>query len=249
MPRRAPKRVQVVEQQEEVVVDFLAEIVRNVPTRVSSGRISNISQDGIRPKALLDDGETRTSASASGPGRTYTQKRTGDHYWCSCPAWKMAGGAPDARTCKHLKALLGGDYEAARIEIADPGSSKKVARAAKRKSSSAEDEDEHEEPAKKRASRARRAPRAVPTTTFKPLLAHKWDLDNGIDPSGWLMSEKLDGVRAVWHGDKGVFLSREGNQFFAPDWFTANLPRDVSYYLQTNQSGGILNGATASAGR
>lgn len=40
------------------------------------------------------------------------------------------------------------------------------------------------------------------------------------------MSEKLDGVRAVWHGDKGMFLSRQGNRFYAPDWFVKNLPRD-----------------------
>lgn len=42
------------------------------------------------------------------------------------------------------------------------------------------------------------------------------------DPKGWLMSEKLDGVRAIWTGSE--FLSRNGNPFFAPEWFTAQLP-------------------------
>jgi len=37
----------------------------------------------------------------------------------------------------------------------------------------------------------------------------------------WL-SEKLDGVRAYWNGKQ--FLSRQGNLFHAPDWFTAGLP-------------------------
>lgn len=52
------------------------------------------------------------------------------------------------------------------------------------------------------------------------LLAESWD---GVtDPTGWLMSEKLDGVRAYWTGS--VFLSRLGNLYHAPDWFVAGLP-------------------------
>lgn len=43
-----------------------------------------------------------------------------------------------------------------------------------------------------------------------------------IDPAGWLMSEKLDGVRAFWDGRR--LLSRGGNAFAAPDWFIAQLP-------------------------
>ena len=52
------------------------------------------------------------------------------------------------------------------------------------------------------------------------LLAHPWD--NSTDLTGWWMSEKLDGVRAWWDGRK--FLSRQGNIYHAPAWFTANLP-------------------------
>ncbi|MBF6057260.1 DNA ligase [Thiomicrorhabdus heinhorstiae] len=39
---------------------------------------------------------------------------------------------------------------------------------------------------------------------------------------GWLMSEKLDGVRAYWNGKQ--LLSRNGNAFAAPEWFTADFP-------------------------
>lgn len=53
------------------------------------------------------------------------------------------------------------------------------------------------------------------------LLAEKWD--NASDLTDWWMSEKLDGVRAYWDGEK--FLSRQGNQFFAPDWFVDGLPQ------------------------
>lgn len=43
-----------------------------------------------------------------------------------------------------------------------------------------------------------------------------------MDPVGWLMSEKLDGVRAFWTGKQ--LLSRGGAPFAAPAWFTDPLP-------------------------
>src|SRR4051794_31804664 len=52
------------------------------------------------------------------------------------------------------------------------------------------------------------------------LLAESWD--NVTDPTGWWLSEKLDGVRAYWDGKQ--FWSRLGNPFHAPDWFVAGLP-------------------------
>lgn len=39
---------------------------------------------------------------------------------------------------------------------------------------------------------------------------------------GWLMSEKLDGVRAYWDGKQ--LISRNGLVFAAPAWFTKNFP-------------------------
>lgn len=66
--------------------------------------------------------------------------------------------------------------------------------------------------------------RAVPEAKEGPplLLAARFQL--GIhDPTGWWMSEKLDGVRALWDGER--FVSRLGNAYLAPDWFTAALPK------------------------
>lgn len=40
--------------------------------------------------------------------------------------------------------------------------------------------------------------------------------------SGWLMSEKMDGVRAYWDGHQ--LISRGGVVFAAPSWFTEGLP-------------------------
>lgn len=52
------------------------------------------------------------------------------------------------------------------------------------------------------------------------LLAETWDEE--INPAGWWLSEKLDGVRAYWDGTG--FYSRNGNRFAAPEWFTRGLP-------------------------
>ena len=63
---------------------------------------------------------------------------------------------------------------------------------------------------------------AVKKDTAPPiLLAQKWQTDH--DPAGWWMSEKLDGVRAYWDGHG--LISRLGNAFPAPAWFTEGLPR------------------------
>ena len=44
----------------------------------------------------------------------------------------------------------------------------------------------------------------------------------GIDVKNYLVSEKLDGVRAYFDGEK--LISREGNVYNAPQWFTKNFP-------------------------
>ena len=52
------------------------------------------------------------------------------------------------------------------------------------------------------------------------LLAEKYRED--IDLSAYWVSEKLDGVRAFWDGAR--LISRGGNGFSAPSWFTAGFP-------------------------
>lgn len=46
--------------------------------------------------------------------------------------------------------------------------------------------------------------------------------DGKLDPSGYWVSEKLDGVRALWDGQRLRF--RSGREIVAPAWFTAALP-------------------------
>ncbi|HUJ57485.1 MAG TPA: DNA ligase [Kofleriaceae bacterium] len=139
--------------------------------------------------ATLADGD---SVDVKGSSGTYTLKRQGNVYSCSCPAWRNQGAAIDRRTCKHLRAYLGDDVEARRVGTSAPAAS-----------------------AQKPKDAGDKAPPI--------LLAHKWEVDR--DPTGWWMSEKLDGIRAYWDGE--TFVSRLGNSFQAPDWFVADLPADT----------------------
>lgn len=54
---------------------------------------------------------------------------------------------------------------------------------------------------------------------IKPLLAKVYRQE---DVSQWMVSEKLDGVRGIWNGEKLHF--RSGKLIHAPKWFTENFP-------------------------
>jgi DNA ligase-1 len=61
------------------------------------------------------------------------------------------------------------------------------------------------------------APQALP---LAPMLGKNWQ--PGLNPADFLVSEKLDGVRALWDGQTLRF--RSGRRIAAPDWFLASLP-------------------------
>ena len=125
--------------------------------------------------------------------KPYVLKNVGGVYSCTCPAWRNQSLAIERRTCKHLRKLRGDAAEEARL--GNPLAP------APRKPMTAEGES---------------AEAAAPPL----LLAESWDCV--VDPAGWWLSEKLDGVRAYWDGKQ--FLSRLGNLYHAPDWFVAGLP-------------------------
>ncbi|ETL83378.1 hypothetical protein L917_16668 [Phytophthora nicotianae] len=156
--------------------------------------------NGIKPKLLLVDGTFHDVKSAS--GSTYIVKRLGMVYSCSCPAWRNQRHPPNSRTCKHLKQLLGEEFEIirARGSATAPRGITSIGGS---------------------SSRA-----VVKTTAPKVLLAKKWEREKD-DPVGWWISEKLDGVRAFWDSSKKIFLSRLGNEYPAPSWFTTGFPEDV----------------------
>jgi DNA ligase-1 len=152
----------------------------------------------------LEDGAVfEMKGSAAKP---YELKNTGGVYSCSCPAWRNQSVRVEQRTCKHLRKLRGDEAEEARITAA--GGSLQTARAKKPRAVAP-------------ATNASEAPASEDDEAGAPvLLAERWD---GVeDPTGWWMSEKLDGVRAYWDGSR--LVSRLGNPFLAPDWFVAGLP-------------------------
>ena len=133
-------------------------------------------------------------------------------YSCSCPAWRNQSAPGLTRTCKHLKQLRGFQNEEKRIHESD---FERLAR-------SMEDL-----PVGDPNPLARPAPplvQPVASGTFQNvLLAEKWT--PLVDPTGYWMSEKLDGVRAYWDGSD--MFSRNGNRFDIPDWFRVLLPRQT----------------------
>jgi len=214
--------------------------------------------DGIKPKVLLLDGEEKEVSSMTS-NSVYKVKRTFDHFYCSCPAWRNQGGVPvNARTCKHLKSLLGDNYEAARLKFKNPygppskGAAKKPAsktKAKRKKADDYEDDEADDKPAKRSRQPVSRLkgkakkdadeeededdeddeedePTPVTKNVPELLLANKWDLDAGLDPVGWWISEKLDGVRTYYDGKQ--MISRLGNPFTPPKWFLDKLPKDIT---------------------
>jgi DNA ligase-1 len=144
----------------------------------------------------IEDGD---SVEVQGSSSTYTLSRQGTVYMCSCPAWKNQSAPVDMRTCKHLRGHLGEEAEVKRLGALP-------SRAASTRSAS-----------------GKSGPVNKKDTAPPVLLAHKWETEH--DPTGWWMSEKLDGIRAYWDGE--AFVSRLGNRFFAPDWFVEDLPADT----------------------
>lgn len=143
----------------------------------------------------MPDLQDGESTEMQGSGaKPYILKNTGGVYSCTCPAWRNQSNAIEKRTCKHLRKLRGDAAEEARIGGALP-------QRPVRTSQSADGEGSED---------------SGPPI----LLAESWD--TATDLSDWWMSEKLDGVRAYWDGKQ--FLSRQGNIYYAPDWFIEGLP-------------------------
>ena len=68
------------------------------------------------------------------------------------------------------------------------------------------------------------APALLQATTTSPMmLASQWR--DGPDVSRYLVSEKLDGVRARWDGS--MLWTRSGIRIAAPTWFTHSWPRQA----------------------
>lgn len=67
-------------------------------------------------------------------------------------------------------------------------------------------------------------PSAISETNNPPKILLAKSYQSHINLEKYWVSEKLDGVRAYWDGTK--LISRQGNVFTTPKWFTESLPKD-----------------------
>ena len=162
---------------------------------------------------LDNDGDT---AQVQGSGaRPYEQKNVGGVLSCSCPAWRNQSRPIDLRTCKHIVALQGAEVERSRV-----GDDNMPTKFRNGSGTAAATGGTRNGPSGRSVGPSSPSPAAAGSGPAL-LLANKWTAD--VDPEGWWLSEKLDGIRAYWDGRD--FFSRNGNVFHAPDWFRATLPR------------------------
>lgn len=63
----------------------------------------------------------------------------------------------------------------------------------------------------------------IPAVGKSPALQHADTYTGNEAISGWMMSEKLDGIRGYWNGRH--LLTRQGRRIHAPGWFIANFPQ------------------------
>lgn len=61
---------------------------------------------------------------------------------------------------------------------------------------------------------------------FEVLLAESYNPKKH-DINNWILSEKFDGIRAVYDPQTKLFYSRHGNVFNVPDYFLEGLPNEV----------------------
>lgn len=190
---------------------------------------------------------------SGGGSQPYVVKRLKgrDEYACTCASYKYGPIiGTRGRTCKHLKEALGQAYDEERLRLMAktpsltraPASSKPVSLKApplspytatkpgpgKRVLDTPQDVASRKRPQRVTTTPKNYAMNAMvanPKERAKLMLAHSWDLKGAQSPEGMWASEKLDGVRAHWDGER--LWSRVGNEFLPPFWWKRRLPRDV----------------------
>ncbi|GAA5852767.1 hypothetical protein JCM9279_003963 [Rhodotorula babjevae] len=131
---------------------------------------------------------------------------------------KRAYAAPGAQKRPVALRGAGGSKAAGAAKGKGKGRGKGKAKAVEKEEDEDDEDDEVVEAPKKKKVKERKG-------GIELLLANKFDLDSKKkDPTGWWMSEKLDGVRAYWDGESTLW-SRVGNPFAAPSSFTSHLPQ------------------------
>jgi DNA ligase-1 len=182
-------------------------------------------------KRALAEGE---SVQVQGNHGVYTIKKVRGVVSCSCMAWLHQSLPIDKRTCKHIMALLGNEADDARIagsavRAKVPVNVKENApidagSGALKPTKNIRIDITDMEPSEKIDGGASimKLP-GITIAAIQFMNAETWGEDD-VDPTGYWMSEKLDGVRARWIAKLKKFISRDGNEFLAPEWFKEGLP-------------------------
>lgn len=171
--------------------------------------------------------------------------RYSSHYACSCPAWRFQSTNVKDRTCEHLCEVLGDEYERIRVrrdshagiqsrsmnralsshrtyQSPETTPSKRVKWSSPKDFTEAKSLNMPDLPQEIRITMSDGTPMTMGWRDKKlfVLLANTWpDREKRTaDPTQWWMSEKLDGVRAIWDGKH--LWSRNGKLWAAPAWFT-----------------------------
>jgi len=192
-------------------------VIRTSPTKSQPKKL--VIRGETKPKKLVIRGETKPKDTTDilpkihldiGQSMIFkghlVKRNNHNVYYCDCHGWRFQSRPPNLRTCKHLNELLGLEYEQARLGEGNYQLSKPVFRT---------------------STKISVKPSKPSKLTINPLLANKWSDDK--DPTGWWISEKLDGIRAIWDGKN--LVSRLGNIFPAPKWFTEQLPQNEGLIL------------------
>ena len=149
--------------------------------------------------------------------KPYTLKNVGGVLSCDCMSWRQQSKAINLRSCKHLRSIRGEETELARIGSPIPSAvSKPVTAPIAPGAIGSVAATKHAAGTKLRQDEKAKL--------FGPklLLANDFRDFPDLDPTGWWWSSKLDGLRAYWTGKE--FISRQGNRFYAPEFFTKDLP-------------------------
>lgn len=151
--------------------------------------------------AQLESGQT-VEVAGNGSSKYKLRKFNGG-YSCSCLGFvtHIKRNGIQANSCKHLKEIRGEQAEVERCQSSRPGGTSGGGNAAP----AAGSEEKNLSIVKKVS------------------LAQQWKTT--MDPAGYAMSEKLDGMRGYWSA--GRLWSRTGNLIQAPEWFLEGLPVDM----------------------
>jgi DNA ligase 1 len=159
----------------------------------------------------------------------YVVKNIGGVYSCSCPSWKFQSKPSNARTCKHIQEIRGEAAERDRIGTLGEQAAAATSPNSKNRAAATNNPTiSSESPAKKQKTSSSSVDASLfPGGLFVAanlMLANSWKPDKGSNYqySDYLISEKLDGMRALWDGKQ--LVSRAGNKIHAPDFFTAGFP-------------------------